>query len=75
MTFLVQKGPADSRTLLAVPLNSKVVDDPLCVGGTGRGGNDWKGTGCRGKVLQMKDCVGEGERHAFSHVLTDADAG
>ena len=48
----------------AVPSNSRVVDDPLCVGGTGRGGKDWEGTGCRGKVLKMEDCVGEGD--AFS---------
>ena len=43
----------------AVPSNSRVVDDPLCVGGTGRGGKDWEGTGCRGKVLKMEDCVTE----------------
>ena len=48
----------------AVPSNSRVVNDPLCVGGIGRDLKDLAGTGCRGKVLKMEDCVGEGD--AFS---------
>jgi len=47
----------------AVPLNSRIVEDPLCTG-QGGGTTDGGGGGCRGKVLKMDDCIAEGD--AFS---------
>ena len=43
----------------AVPANSRVVDDPLC--GAVAAGEEAAEAGCRGKVLKMDDCVGEGD--------------
>ena len=39
--------------------NSRVVDDPLC--GAVAAGEEAAEAGCRGKVLKMDDCVGEGD--------------
>ena len=50
----------------AVPLNSRIVEDPLCAAG-GRSSTDAgsAGAGCRGNVLKMDDCMAEGDAFSF----------